>query len=177
VAERVEAGHWERDLVMGSRPSAVATLVERSTRFVRVIPLHDGIKADAVRRALVQDLMQLPLALRQSLTWDRGREMAEHQELATELGLDVYFCDPRSPWQRPTNENTNRLLRQYLPKRTDLRAYSVRELDDIARRINTRPRQVLGWSTSHERFSSLCLPRGTMARTQYGGEHRCLQKP
>ncbi|WP_425436260.1 IS30 family transposase [Luteimicrobium subarcticum] len=157
VAERAEVGHWEGDLVMGSRPSAVATLVDRSTRFVRVVPLPDGIKADAVRRALIRNLSDLPPALRRSLTWDRGREMAEHQELAAELGMDVYFCDPRSPWQRPSNENTNRLLRQYLPKRTDLRPYSARDLDDIAHRINTRPRQVLDWSTSHDLFWPLLL--------------------
>ncbi len=152
VTERVEVGHWEGDLVMGRRPSAVATLVERSTRFVRVVPLHAGIKADAVRRAVAEDLRQLPPELRRSLTWDRGREMAEHQVLAAELGLQVYFCDPRSPWQRGSNENTNRLLRQYLSKNADLRAFSMRDLDDIAHRINTRPRRVLDWSTSHERF-------------------------
>jgi IS30 family transposase len=152
VTERVEIGHWEDDLVMGRRPSAVATLVERSTRFVRVVPLHAGIKADAVRRAITDDLRQLPPELRRSLTWDRGRELAEHQELAAELGLEVYFCDPRSPWQRGSNENTNRLLRQYLSKNADLRTYSMRALDDIAHRINIRPRRVLDWSTSHERF-------------------------
>lgn len=152
VTERVEIGHWEGDLVMGTRPSAVATLVERSTRFVRVVPLHAGIKADVVRRAITDDLRQLPPELRRSLTWDRGREMAEHQELAAELGLEVYFCDPRSPWQRGSNENTNRLLRQYLSKNADLRTYSMRDLDDIAHRINTRPRRVLDWSTSHEQF-------------------------
>lgn len=159
VAERVEVGHWEGDLVMGRRPSAVATLVERSTRFVRVVPLPDGIKADAVRRAITADLLQLPPGLRRSLTWDRGREMAEHQELAAELGLEVYFCDPRSPWQRGSNENVNRLLRQYLSKTADLRTFSMRDLDDIAHRINTRPRRVLGWSTSREYFWPLLYPQ------------------
>ena len=105
-----------------------------------------------MRRAITNDLRQLPPELRRSLTWDRGREMAEHQELAAELGLEVYFCDPRSPWQRGSNENTNRLLRQYLSKNADLRTYSMRDLDGIAHRINTRPRRVLDWSTSHEQF-------------------------
>ncbi len=164
VTERSELGHWEGDLVMGRRPSAVATLVERHTRYVRIVPLPGGIKADAVRRALTHDLGQLPPALRRSLTWDRGREMAEHQELAAELGLEVYFCDPRSPWQCGSNENTNRLLRQYLPKNADLRTYSMRDLDDIADRINTRPRRVLNWSTSSERFWPHVLAAG-MAMT------------
>ena len=152
VTERSEVGHWEGDLVMGKRPSAVATLVERSTRYVRIVPLPHGYKADAVRRAIADDLAQLPPSMRRSLTWDRGREMAERQQLAARLGLDVYFCDPRSPWQRGSNENTNRLLRQYLSKGADLRAFSMRDLDDIARRVNTRPRRVLGWATAHDRF-------------------------
>ncbi len=152
MTERSEVGHWEGDLVMGKRPSAVATLVERSTRYVRIVPLPHGYKADAVRRAIADDLAQLPPSMRRSLTWDRGREMAEHQQLAARLGLDVYFCDPRNPWQRGSNENTNRLLRQYLSKGADLRAFSMRDLDDIARRVNTRPRRVLGWATAHDRF-------------------------
>jgi len=154
VLDRIEVGHWEGDLVMGKRPSAVATLVERSTRYVRVVRLPDGYRADAVRAALTEDLLQLPPALRKSLTWDRGREMAEHQGLAAHLGMDVYFCDPRSPWQRGSNENVNRLLRQYLAKGADLRQFSIRHLDDIAERINTRPRRVLDWNNSHELFWS-----------------------
>jgi IS30 family transposase len=154
VSDRVDVGHWEGDLVMGKRPSAVATLVERATRYVRVVQLPDGYRADAVRSAIANDLLQLPTAMRKSLTWDRGREMAEHQELAAHLGLKVYFCDPRSPWQRGSNENTNRLLRQYLAKGTDLRQFSTRNLDDIAERINTRPRRVLDWHNSHELFWS-----------------------
>lgn len=112
VSDRVDVGHREGDLVMGKRPSAVATLVERATRYVRVVQLPDGYRADAVRAAIANDLLRLPATMRKSLTWDRGREMAEHQELAAHLGMDVYFCDPRSPWQRGSNENTNRLLRQ-----------------------------------------------------------------
>ena len=152
VTARTEVGHWEGDLVMGKRPSAVATLVERTTRYVRVVPLPHGYKADAVRRAIAADLRQLPPWMRKSLTWDRGREMAEHQELAADLGLEVYFCDPRSPWQRGSNENTNGLLRQYLAKGADLRQFSLRDLDDIAARVNTRPRRVLDWATSAELF-------------------------
>jgi IS30 family transposase len=108
--------------------------------------------ADAVRQAITADLAQLPPPMRRSLTWDRGREMAEHQELTAELGIDVYFCDPRSPRQRGSNENTNRLLRQYLAKGADLRAFSIRDLDDAAKLINTRPRRVLDWATSAELF-------------------------
>ncbi|WP_331712566.1 IS30 family transposase [Auraticoccus monumenti] len=154
VADRVEVGHWEGDLVMGRRPSAVATLVERSTRYVRVVALPDGYKADAVRRALTADLAQLPPSLRRSLTWDRGREMAEHEQLATDLGLQVFFCDPKSPWQRGSNENTNRLLRQYLAKGADLSAHTVSQLEKWAGRINRRPRRVLDWDTAATRFSA-----------------------
>jgi len=152
MEDRVEVGHWEGDLVMGRRPSAVATLVERSTRFVRVVALPEGYKADAVRRALRDDLAQLHPSMRRSLTWDRGREMAEHQDLSVELGIEVFFCDRHSPWQRGTNENTNRLLRQYLAKTADLRSFSTRDLDDIAGRINTRPRRVLDWASAHDRY-------------------------
>jgi IS30 family transposase len=160
VSDRVDVGHWEGDLVVGKRPSAVAELFERSTRYVRVVQLPDGYRADAVRTAIVEDLVQLPPAMRKSLTWGRGREMAEHQEMAEHLGLDVYFCDSRSPWQRGSNENTNRLLRRYLAKGADLSQLSIRSLDDIAERINTRPRRVLDWNNSHEPFWS-------RARAQY----------
>jgi IS30 family transposase len=152
VTERVEFGHWEGDLVMRRRPSAVATLVERSTRYLRVVPLPDGYKADAVRTAITADLAGLYPDMRRSLTWDRGREMAKHQELSDELGIDVYFCDLRSPWQCGLNENTNGLLRQYLAKGADLSRFSRRDLFDIAEKINTRPRRVLDWATSAELF-------------------------
>jgi IS30 family transposase len=157
VTERLEPGHWEGDLVMGRRPTAVVTLVERSTRYLRVVPLPDGIKADAVRAAIAHDMRRLPAPMRRSLTWDRGREMAQHQELAADAGIDVYFCDPRSPWQRGTNENTNRLLRQYLPKQADLTSWSLRDLEDVAARINTRPRRTLGWSSAHDLFWPLAF--------------------
>ncbi len=116
IEGRLVAGHWEGDLVMGRRPSAVATLVERSSRYLLLVVLSGGVKADAVHPALVEALARVPTGLRRSLTWDRGREMAAHAQLTADTGCQVYFCDPRSPWQRPTNENTNRLLRQYLPK-------------------------------------------------------------
>ena len=152
VTERTELGHWEGDLVMGKRPSAVATLVERRTRYLRIVPLPDGYKADAVRHAIAADLAELPPGMRRSLTWDRGREMAGHQELAAQFATDVYFCDPQEPVAAGSNENANRLLRQYLAKGADLRRFSLRDLDDIARLINTRPRRVLDWTTSAELF-------------------------
>lgn len=155
VAGRTVAGHWEGDLVMGRRPSAVATLVERQTRFVRLVRLPDGYKADEVRARLVDDLAQVPAQLRLSLTWDRGREMAEHQKLTAACGTAVYFCDPASPWQRGSNENTNRLLRQYLAKNADLRTLTQRDLNDIAARINARPRRVLGWDSATDHYQRL----------------------
>lgn len=151
VEAREEIGHWEGDLVMGARPSAVATLVERSTRTVRLVRLP-GIKGHDVRAALVQNLRTLPKELLRTLTWDRGREMSEHEHISQALGIDVFFCDPRSPWQRGSNENTNRLLRQYLPKQADLSRFTQTDLDRIAEKINTRPRRVLNWDTSHDRL-------------------------
>ena len=159
VATRVVAGHWEGDLVMGRRPSAVATLVERQTRYLRLVRLPDGYRSEHVREQLTSELKQIPAWMRLSLTWDRGREMAEHQELTAASGATVYFCDPRSPWQRGTNENTNRLLRQYLGKNADLRALTQRDLDDIATRINGRPRRVLGWDSAADRYQGLMAAR------------------
>lgn len=155
VTARTVAGHWEGDLVMGRRPSAVATLVERQTRYLRLVRLPDGLKSEQVRARLAAELEQIPRWMRLSLTWDRGREMAEHQELTAVSGMPVYFCDAGSPWQRGTNENTNRLLRQYLGKGADLRALSQRDLDDIAARINARPRRVLGWDSAQDRYRDL----------------------
>ncbi|MGP5253882.1 IS30 family transposase [Brachybacterium alimentarium] len=156
IETRTEVGHWEGDLVMGRRPSAVATLVERTTRIVRLVKL-DGIKGPDVRAALVQNLRGMPKSLLRSITWDRGREMSEHEQLAHDLGIHVYFCDPRSPWQRGSNENTNRLLRQYLAKNADLYRFTQDELDQIANKINTRPRQVLDWLSSRERLRACRL--------------------
>ncbi len=154
IEDRVEVGHWEGDLVMGKRPSAVATLVERTTRAVKVVHLPDGYKAEAVRIALTEAFTAIPEPLRRSLTWDRGREMAEHQQLSTDLRMDVYFCAPGSPWQRGTNENTNRMLRQYLTKGSDLQRFTAKDLDDIANLLNDRPRQVLKWASSNDLYQA-----------------------
>ncbi|GAB2454696.1 IS30 family transposase [Nocardia tengchongensis] len=149
---REVAGHWEGDLVFGVRPSAVATLVDRATRYTMVIALPDGYKADAVAEALARHMGTLPASLRRSLTWDRGREMAAHTVITEALSMPVYFCDPHHPWQRGTNENTNRLLRQYLHKSADLSKFTQDDLDAIAAKLNHRPRRVLGWNTPAEAF-------------------------
>jgi len=150
AGDRAVPGHWEGDLVLGRRPSAVATLVERSTRFVQLVALPDGYRAEQVRPALAAVIQRLPDALHRSLTWDQGKEMAEHARFSVDTGIAVYFCDPRSPWQRGTNENTNGLLRQYLAKNADLRQYNQAALDAIANRLNTRPRRTLAWKTPSE---------------------------
>jgi IS30 family transposase len=151
---RQVAGHWEGDLVFGARPSAVATLVDRATRYAMVVALPDGNKADAVAAALIDHMGRLPAPLRRSLTWDRGSEMAQHSVITTALALPVFFCDPHHPWQRGTNENTNRLLRQYLHKNADLATFDQDELDAIAAKLNQRPRRVLGWATPAEAFGA-----------------------
>jgi IS30 family transposase len=151
---RQVAGHWEGDLVFGARPSAVATLVDRATRYAMVIALPNGNKADAVARALIDHMDRLPAHLRRSLTWDRGSEMAQHATITTALSMPVYFCDPHHPWQRGTNENTNRLLRQYLHKNADLATLTQDELNAVAAKLNQRPRRVLGWATPAEAFAA-----------------------
>jgi IS30 family transposase len=140
-------GHWEGDLVLGKRPSAVLTLVERTSRSVVLVALPAGWRADQVRRALTTAIHRLPKHLCRSLTWDHGKEMAEHARLTADTGIPVYFCDPRSPWQRASNENANGLVRQYLPRTADLRRFSQAELDRIAAELNGRPRQLLGFET------------------------------
>ncbi len=150
-------GHWEGDLVFGARPSAVATLVDRATRFTMVVALPDGYKADTVAAALVEQMATLPTELRRSLTWDRGREMAAHATITAALSMPVFFCDPHHPWQRGTNENTNRLLRQYLHKNADLSALTQDDVDTIATKLNQRPRRVLGWATPAESSAALGL--------------------
>ena len=151
---RQVAGHWEGDLVFGARPSAVATLVDRATRYAMVVALPDGNKADAVAAALIDHMGRLPAHLRRSLTWDRGSEMAQHSVITTALALPVFFCDPHHPWQRGTNENTNRLLRQYLHKNADLATFTQDELNAVAAKLNQRPRRVLGWATPAEAFGA-----------------------
>ena len=147
AADRAVPGHWEGDLVFGRRPSAVGTLVERQSRYVMLFPLPEGVTAQQVRPALTAAVLRLPQQLRRSLTWDQGREMAEHTQFTVDSGVQVYFCDPRSPWQRGTNENTNGLLRQYLAKGADLRQLDQAALDAIAAELNGRPRQTLGFKT------------------------------
>jgi IS30 family transposase len=147
AADRAVPGHWEGDLVLGKRPSAVGTLVERHSRYVLLFPLPDGFTAERVRPALTSAVLRLPEQLRRSLTWDHGKEMAEHIQFTIDSGVQVYFCDPRSPWQRGTNENTNGLLRQYLAKGADLRQFDQAALDAIAAALNGRPRQTLGFKT------------------------------
>jgi IS30 family transposase len=155
VEDRAAAGHWEGDLVMGRRPSAVATLVERSSRFLKLVALPCGIKALAVRAALVSIFRQVPAPLLRSLTWDRGREMADHKAFTEETSCPVFFCDARSPWQRGTNENANGLVRQYLNKNGDINVHDQAALDQIAARLNGRPRKVLGWRTPQEVYEGL----------------------
>ena len=167
AADRAVPGHWEGDLIVGLESSAIGTLVERTTRFTMLLhlprmeghgetprakngPALAGHGAEAVREAIASVIHTLPEQLRRSLTWDQGAEMADHVKLRIATGLAVYFCDPHSPWQRGTNENTNGLLRQYFPKGTDLSRYSRDELDAVALALNTRPRKTLGWKTPAE---------------------------
>jgi len=166
------AGHWEGDLGLGS--SAIGTLVERTTRFTLLLhlprmpgyghaarvkngPALAGHGADAVRDAITHTIITLPEQLRRSLTWDQGAEMAQHARLKIDTGVQVYFCDPHSPWQRGTNENTNGLLRQYFPKGTDLSMHSAEEIAAVAAALNSRPRKTLDWKTPAEALDHLLL--------------------
>jgi IS30 family transposase len=172
AADRAVPGHWEGDLIVGLYSSAIGTLVERTTRFTQLLHLPSmeghrrGVRAKnglalaghgavAVRDAITQTIGNMPEQLRKSLTWDQGTEMAQHAQLRIATGLRIYFCDPHSPWQRGTNENTNGLLRQYFPKGTDLSTHSAKDLASVALALNTRPRKTLGWRTPAEALEQL----------------------
>ena len=151
VEDRAVPGHWEGDLLCGSRNSQIATLVERHTRYVMLAKVNSN-DTETVINALIAQARKLPGELYQSLTWDRGHEMADHKRFTLATDIKVYFCDPQSPWQRGSNENTNRLLRQYFPKGTDLAVHSQAKLDAVARQLNERPRKTLDYETPAERF-------------------------
>lgn len=153
VEDRAVPGHWEGDLIIGARNSQVATLVERHSRYVMLAKLG-GKDSQTVVDALIERVKALPHNLMSTLTWDRGTELAQHARFTVATDVKVYFCDPRSPWQRGTNENTNGLLRYYLPRAEDLSAYSQEQLDEIAMKLNTRPRQTLGFEAPAERLAA-----------------------
>ena len=154
VEDRAVPGHWEGDLVIGKDgKSAVGTLVERKTRFLMLLHLPHGRTAGHVRDALAARITELPDALRRSVTWDQGKEMSQHQDFTVDTGVSVYFCDPRSPWQRGSNENTNGLLRQYFPRGIDFDAIDPTRLNEVADSLNRRPRETLGWRSPGEAYA------------------------
>ncbi len=184
VEDRAVPGHWEGDLIIGLNRSAIGTLVERTTRFTMLLhlprmegyaveprikngPALAGYDAEAVREAIGSTITTLPQQLRRSLTWDRGKEMAQHAQLKIDAGVQVYFADPHSPWQRGTNENTNGLLRQYFPKGTDLSRHGIAELEAVAAALNNRPRKTLDWKTPAEALKQhlLLVQRAGVATT------------
>jgi IS30 family transposase len=154
AADRAVPGHWEGDLLVGTRTTAIGTLVERSTRYAMLFALPDGLTAERVRERLTKTVLTLPASLRRSLTWDQGPEMAEHVNFTIDTGVNVFFCDPRSPWQRGSNENTNGLLRQYFPKGHSLAGVTQDELDRVAHQLNGRPRQTLGWHSPTQKLAA-----------------------
>lgn len=152
-------GHWEGDLLCGSQNSQIATLVERQSRYLMLLKLS-GKDTETVTNALIRNAHKLPHELYKSLTWDRGKEMADHKRFTLATDIQVYFCDPHHPWQRGTNENTNGLLRQYFPKGTDLSAYSQVALNAVARKLNERPRKTLNYETPAQRFQQSVASTG-----------------
>ncbi|GAW57280.1 IS30 family transposase, partial [Nocardioides sp. PD653] len=159
IEDRAVPGHWEGDLIMGAgNTSAIGTLVERATRYLILLHLPGDHTALTVQEAMCREMSRLPEVLRQTLTWDRGSEMSNHVQIAEATGLDIYFADPGSPWQRGTNENTNGLLRQYFPKGTDLSLWGPGILDQVAREMNNRPRKTLEWHTPAEALDALLSP-------------------
>jgi IS30 family transposase len=154
VEDRAVPGHWEGDLLLGRHWTQIATVVERSTRFTVLVQL-DGRDMDTVTKGISRTMTRLPEQLRKSLTWDRGMELADHKTVTANTGLDVYFADPRSPWQRGTNENTNRLLRQYFPKGTSMASLTQDDLDAVAAKLNSRPRKTLDYDTPADRMRAL----------------------
>ena len=159
VEDRAVPGHWEGDLLSGSRNSYIATLVERHTRYVMLAKIANR-DTQTVVSALIKQAKKLPNELYKSLTWDRGKELTDHRRFTLATNIDVYFCDPQSPWQRGSNENTNRLLRQYFPKGTDLSVYSQTHLNKVARQLNERPRETLTFETPAERFNACVASTG-----------------
>jgi IS30 family transposase len=161
VADRALPGHWEGDLIIGKNSaSGVGTLVERTTGYLVLLHLAEGKTADKVALAMKKQVAKLPAAFMKSITWDQGSEMAQHAAFTIDTGIQVYFCDPHSPWQRPSNENTNGLLRQYMPKGTDLSKYSEADLEAIAQSLNNRPRKRLGFMKPSEKFAELFAMTG-----------------
>lgn len=157
--DRAVPGHWEGDLLAGANNSHIATLVERHSRYTMLVKVA-GKDSESVVAALAKQIRRLPTELRKSLTWDRGREMAKHKDFSLATRVQVYFCDPRSPWQRGSNENTNGLLRQYFPRGADLRKYTQAELSQVAKRLNQRPRKTLDFETPGERLNAIVATTG-----------------
>ncbi|MGZ5384827.1 MAG: IS30 family transposase [Acidimicrobiia bacterium] len=161
AADRAVPGHWEGDLILGKDGlSAIGTLVERSTRYLMLLHLPAGRSAEEVRKAITSTIQTLPDSMRRTLTWDQGREMSQHVQFSLDTGIQVYFCDPHSPWQRGSNENTNGLLRQYFPKGTDLSQHGPEDLKAAADSLNGRPRQTLQWMTPSEKLAELVATTG-----------------